>query len=111
MGEKGPYFDDGFLFSVDQNGAIEQQRDVMWQKNLENLTSGALGDPNDPATLLHYWQCQERVHYPYAKENAEFFRELAERKEAEVSKEGGGAFEVPNFPIGEEEASGILGGA
>ena len=111
MGEKGPYFDDGFLFSVDQNGAIEQQRDVMWQKNLENLTSGALGDPNDPATLLHYWQCQERVHYPYAKENAEFFRELAERKEAEVSKEGGGAFAIPNFPIGEEEPSGILGGA
>lgn len=102
MGEEGLYFDDGFLFSVDHNGAIEQQRDAMWQKNLENLTSGALGDPGDPATLLHYWQCQERVHYPYARENAEYFRDLVERKEAELPRIGEDEFAVSGFPIGKE---------
>lgn len=76
-------YDDGFLFSVDQNGALEQQRDMLWQKNLENLQSGTLGDPKDPSTLLHYWQCQERAHYPYARENVEYFRTLAEKKEEE----------------------------
>ena len=79
--ESGRYtYDDGFLFSVDQNGALEQQRDALWQKNLENLQAGTLGDPGDPATLLHYWQCQERAHYPYARENVEYFRAITERE-------------------------------
>ena len=77
--EHGGYgWDDEFLFSVDQNGGIEQQRDVMWQKNLENLQAGTFGNPSLPGTLLHYWQCQERVHYPYARENVEYFRRLAQ---------------------------------
>ncbi len=67
------YLDD-FLFSVDLGGGVEQQREEMWKKNLENLTAGTLGDPSDPATLLHYWLCQERSRYPFAKENVEYFR-------------------------------------
>lgn len=73
--ERGEYvYDDGYLFSVDLNGTLETQRDLMWQKNLENLQAGTLGDPTDPATLLRYWQSQERVHYPFARENVEYFR-------------------------------------
>ncbi len=68
------YYDDDFLFSVDLNGGAEAQREVLWQKNLENLRSGALGDPSRSATLLRYWQSQERAHYPYARENVEYFR-------------------------------------
>lgn len=80
--KSGQYsYDDGFLFSVDQNGALEQQRDALWQKNLENLQAGTLGDPKSNATLLHYWQCQERAHYPYARENVEYFRALTEKEE------------------------------
>lgn len=82
-------YDDGFLFSVDQNGALEQQRDMLWQKNLENLQAGTLGDPGDPATLLHYWQCQERAHYPYARENVEYFRALTEEQERSYVSENG----------------------
>lgn len=73
------YYDDGYLFSIDQNGGIESQRETMWRQNLENLRAGTLGDPAAPATLLHYWQCQERAHYPYARENVEYFRQLTER--------------------------------
>ena len=68
------YYDDDYLFSVDLNGGIEAQREQLWEKNLENLKSGALGDPTHPATLLRYWQCQERAHYPYARENVEYFQ-------------------------------------
>ncbi|MCQ2385329.1 MAG: hypothetical protein MJ078_01440 [Clostridia bacterium] len=78
--ESGKYvYDDRYLFSVDQNGGVEQQREVLWQKNLENLQTGAYGNPQDPGTLLHYWQCQERAHYPFARENVEYFKAIADR--------------------------------
>lgn len=71
---KGRYFyDDAYLFSVDLNGGNEYQREALWQRNLENLKAGTLGNPTEPATLLRYWQCQERAHYPYARENVEYF--------------------------------------
>lgn len=74
------YYDDGYLFSVDLSGGPEQQREEMWEKNLENLQAGTLGDPADYATLLRYWQNQERSHYPFAKENVAYFLDLIRRK-------------------------------
>ncbi len=72
-------YNDDFIFSVDLGGGVEQQRESIWQRNLENLTAGTLGDPQSPRTLLHYWQCQERAHYPNARENVEYFRALTEK--------------------------------
>ena len=70
------FYDDAYLFSVDLNGGNEYQREALWERNLENLKAGTLGDPKDPATLLRYWQCQERAHYPYARENVEYFTDM-----------------------------------
>lgn len=67
------YYDDAYLFSVDLNGGAEYQREALWERNLENLKAGTLGDPASPVTLLRYWQCQERAHYPHARENVEYF--------------------------------------
>ena len=67
------YYDDAYLFSIDQNDGAQYQREALWERNLENLKSGSLGDPTSPVTLLRYWQCQERAHYPYARENVEYF--------------------------------------
>ena len=67
------YYDDGYLFSVDLNGGAEYQREALWERNLENLKAGTLGDPTSSITLLRYWQCQERAHYPHARENVEYF--------------------------------------
>ncbi len=70
----GEYFyDDSYLFSVDLNGGADYAREALWERNLENLTAGTLGDPADPVTLLRYWQAQERAHYPFARENVEYF--------------------------------------
>lgn len=78
-------YDDGYLFSVDLNGGAEGQREKLWERNLENLRLGALGDPASPATLLRYWQAQERAHYPFARENVEYF--LSATAPEEVSDE------------------------
>ncbi len=67
------YYDDAYLFSVDLNGGAEYQREAIWERNLENLKAGTLGDPNETVTLLRYWMCQERAHYPHARENVEYF--------------------------------------
>ncbi len=71
-------YDDAFLFSADASGGVEQQREALWERNLENLVRGTLGDPSLPATLLRYWQAQEKAHYPGAGENVTYFRTLAE---------------------------------
>lgn len=79
------FYDDDYLFSVDLNGGVEYQREALWQRNLENLKAGTLGSPDSPITLLRYWQCQERAHYPHARENVEYFTlalEEEKRKEA-----------------------------
>ncbi len=77
------YYDDGYLFSVDLSAGPEQSREDMWEKNLQNLQAGTLGDPSDPATLLRYWQNQERSHYPFARENVAYFLDM-------IRERGGG---------------------
>ncbi len=70
------FYDDGYLFSANLDGADEYTREALWEKNLENLKAGTLGDPSDPKTLLRYWQYQERAHYPNARDNVEYFIEF-----------------------------------
>jgi uncharacterized protein HemY len=70
------------LFSTDPNGGSQLQREALWEKNLENLKAGTLGDPTLPSTLLRYWQFQERAHYPNARENVEYFLEMTKKEGA-----------------------------
>ena len=87
------YYDDAYLFAVDLNGGAEYQREALWERNLENLKAGTLGDPSKNVTLLRYWQCHERAHYPYARENVEYFTLATEEEEKIIQQqitEGGG---------------------
>ncbi|MBR7116666.1 MAG: hypothetical protein IKC87_03060 [Clostridia bacterium] len=88
------FYDDDYLFSVDLNGGSEYQREALWQRNLENLKAGTLGNPENPITLLRYWQSQERAHYPHARENVEYF--LAE---VEQAKRGGVAYGEDGYEL------------
>ncbi len=78
------YFDD-LIFTVDTDIYAEYQREALWERNLQNLTSGTLGNKEKAETLLRYWQFQERAHYPNAKENVEYFKRQvdAERRAKE----------------------------
>ena len=79
-GEDGYYYDDGYIFSVDLNSGSEYSREALWEKNLANLESGTLGDKASPETLLRYWESQQRAHYPYARENVEYFTSIIENE-------------------------------
>jgi len=83
------YYDDAYLFSVDLNGGAEYQREALWQRNLENLKAGTLGNPEDNVTLLRYWQCQERAHYPHARENVEYFSMAIEEEKKRINQQNG----------------------
>ena len=75
-----------YLFSVDLNNGAEYGRELLWEKNLANLESGTLGDPQKPETLLRYWQSQERAHYPYARENVEYFKSILKQNSKEIEE-------------------------
>ena len=70
------YYNDDYTFAVEANGSLEQQRDMMWQMNANDLTSGAMGDPADPNTMLLYWRLQEKAHRPNAQIMVSHFRKL-----------------------------------
>ncbi|MBQ7333523.1 MAG: hypothetical protein IJW38_04155 [Clostridia bacterium] len=76
------YYYDSYLFSIDLNTGAEYQREALWERNFENLKAGTLGDPALPSTLLRYWQFQERAHYPFARENVEYFLGIVNESEA-----------------------------
>ena len=83
------YYDDDYLFSVDLNGGNGYQREALWERNLENLRAGTLGNPESAVTLLRYWQCQERAHYPFARENVEYFvRAVDEERRGSLYEQG-----------------------
>ena len=74
------YYDDAYIFSIDTYADSEYESETIWEKNLENLEHGTLGNPESPITLLRYWQLQEQAHYPYARENIEYFNDLIKRE-------------------------------
>lgn len=91
MGEDGEYrYFDRLVFTVDTDLFEEYQREAIWEKNLENLKSGTLGDTNSATTLLRYWQFQQKAHYPNAKENVEYFKKIVEN---ERNDKNGGSYE------------------
>ena len=61
------YYDDRFLFSVDDASTLATNRTAMWQETTNNFMSGTLGNPADPQTLLLYWNIMKGLNYPLAK--------------------------------------------
>ena len=74
--------------------------------NLANLKAGTLGDPTDPDTLLRYWQQQERAHYPFARDQVEYFRGRGQGKEVNGENESqndGGVASLDALRFGDGE--------
>ena len=70
------YYDDSYLFTVDVNADDKYSSEALWEINLTNLERGTLGDKTSPTTLMRYWQLQDKAHFPYARENVEYFQDI-----------------------------------
>lgn len=67
-GEAGDvYYNDRFLFSVDDASTLATNRTAMWQETTNNFMSGTLGNPADPQTMMLYWNMMKGLNYPLAK--------------------------------------------
>lgn len=67
-GEPGDvYYNDRFLFSVDDASTLATNRTAMWQETTNNFMSGTLGNPADPQTMMLYWNMMKGLNYPLAK--------------------------------------------
>ena len=81
--EEGYHLCLNYIFGVDLNLGGEYTKEALWEKNLQNLKAGTLGNPEDTRTLLRYWQFQESASYPYARENVKYFKNLIEKERQE----------------------------
>lgn len=75
------YYNDQYMFSTDQTGDVEKDRQTIWQMNKENFAQGMFGDITQLETQLIYWQNQERMHYPTARENVERLTESIKQRD------------------------------
>ena len=74
------YYDDEFIFSVDESAVLSTNRRAMWEETRLNFTSGAYGNPQDLQTILMFWQMMDTLHYPGAKQAMKFASERVEEQ-------------------------------
>ena len=80
------YYNDRFLFSVDDASTLSTNRTAMWQETTNNLMAGALGNPADPQTLLLYWNIMKGLNYPLAKQAIASLSERAQQLPFELQQ-------------------------
>lgn len=76
------YYDDEFIFAVDESATLATDRRAMWEETRLNFTSGAYGDPKDLNTIVMFWQMMDTLHYPGAKEALQFASRRVEQQQA-----------------------------
>lgn len=68
-GEPGDvYYNDRFLFSVDDASTLMTNREALWKEATNNFMSGCFGNPADPRVLQLYWNMMDGLNYPLAKQ-------------------------------------------
>jgi hypothetical protein len=100
------YWNDDFLFSVDNSSALAGNREAMWQEIRMNLQTGAFGDPSNIDTLILFWGMMANQHYPFA---AEVKSQLEQKKELDQKKAEQAAENTPMMGKGPEMGAGMAG--
>ena len=60
------YWNDEFLFSVDNSATLANNRQSMWTETRTNFTGGAFGPPSTPQAQRAYWTMLAKYDYPGA---------------------------------------------
>lgn len=95
------YYDDEFIFAVDESAILGTNRRAMWEETRLNFTSGAYGDPKDLQTIAMFWQMMDSLHYPGAKQALQFAsqrveqqRQMAEQQQVLAAQQAGNQMAV-----------------
>ena len=99
------YYEDGFIFTVDDATSIGESREAMWQEINRSFGAGTLGNPQDINTLILYWGLMEEQSYPGAgriKKKMEELRDMQAQAQQPT---------VPTAPTADPAAGMVPGGA
>ncbi len=69
-------YDDEYRFSVDAERPSQDEREKLWQYNLDNYCAGGFGPCGERDSLARYWASQVECAYPGAKKNLSYFLEV-----------------------------------
>ena len=81
------YYEDGFVWTVDDATSIGESREAMWQEINASFGAGTLGNPQELPTLILYWGLMEEQGYPGAGQvKAKLEARLQEQQQAEAAQ-------------------------
>lgn len=72
------FYNDAFLFSVDEAGAMKNDKQFLLEDVRTDFGLGAFGNPAEPQTMLMYWKEKEVLGYPNAKRMVKHWQEKTE---------------------------------
>lgn len=81
------YWDDEFLFSVDQTAPLAGNREALWQEARANLEKGCFGNPTEYQTLVMFWTIMEGLHYPLATEIKQQMEQRLQEQEMQMAQQ------------------------
>ena len=81
------YYDDEFIFAVDESAVLSTNRRAMWEETRLNFTSGAYGNPQDLQTIAMFWQMMDSLHYPGAKQALQFAMKRVEEQQQQLAQQ------------------------
>lgn len=80
------YYNDRFLFDVDDASTLMTNREALWQETTNKLVSGAFGNPADPRTLALYWNLMQGLNYPLAKQTLAYLQQQTQQLDPAIQQ-------------------------
>lgn len=81
------YWNDEFLFGVDNSGTLANNRQNMWAETRTNFTSGAFGPPAGTAAQIAYWTMLAKYDYPGAQDVRTMLEERQNEEKEAMARE------------------------
>lgn len=81
------YWNDQFIFDVDNAAPLDRDRQTLWQETRMNLQTGAYGDPTSYDTLILFWKKMEEYHYPGAADTKAYLTEMKQQQEMMMAQQ------------------------
>lgn len=106
------YYNDEFVFSVDEAGAMQTDKQFLLEDVRIDFNMGAFGNPTEPETVLMYWKEKEVLGYPNAKRMVKHWQDKVEQMQQmqaqQLAAMGGMGNQPPIFNAQNQPPNGEL---